>query len=166
MINDSKACFLVTLRPEGPNFFQVSVWSFETLLGHQWWTWITTLNSLENFVELCNFFLMVSQLIYILQYYHQHGHSSISLDSLCPKSDQHQFSPNKYSYLIKRKGYETLIDISPAEGKCFDLLSNSLNLFCKENCKICAVQKSLNWCFSSAAFFRVPDHIPLKSSLN
>ena len=47
---------------------------------------------------------------------------------LSPNSDQHQSSSDsQYPYKVKRLRFLELIKLSP-KRKCFDLLSNSLNL--------------------------------------
>ena len=53
-----------------------------------------------------------------------------TFNPVSPNSDQDLFSPNNVHTLSRDKLWE-LIKWSP-KRKCFDLLSNSLNLFCKE----------------------------------
>ena len=53
---------------------------------------------------------------------------SEKVNRLRPKSDQHQFSPNKFNTLWREK----IISIYKMMGKPFNLLSNSLYYFFKE----------------------------------
>ena len=56
---------------------------------------------------------------------------NISVNLSSPRRDQHQFSPNNINAWSHRK--DTRFDKMIAKGKpCFDRLTNSLNLFCKE----------------------------------
>ena len=56
----------------------------------------------------------------------------ICINLLSPKSDQHQFSPNNINTQSREKVLRIHKMIRKLKGKCFDLLSNSLNLFFKE----------------------------------
>ena len=68
----------------------------------------------------------------LISHWLQIGESAIK--PLSPNSDQQQFSPNDIHTLSMDKFMRTNKMITK-EKKCFDLLSNSLNLFLKEMCR-------------------------------
>ena len=53
------------------------------------------------------------------------------INPLSPNSDQNQFSPN-YIHKLSRAKSTRINNKMITERKIFDLLSNSLNWFCKE----------------------------------